>query len=355
MTSAPVDNNVNALKTQNMVERAQKTHILQTDVWGDFKTAMGTKAIRVAGVQYTLHRLPKTNIAYAYCPKVNPKNIIWEELEKSLISNRCFAIKFDVPNIISTAANYNNSNTKELEIFTSKKGCIKTYKSTITQNNVLLNIEEEENKLLSNMHPKHRYNIKYAQKKGVQVRITPYNNYDEQAKRDFEIFWNLQKETRARQNFLTHSKNYFEKAFETLGKQNAAFLITAEYRETPLTSWMVFIKDGTLYYPYGGSSEKYRNFQASTLTGWEAITLGKKFNCDLFDMWGACKDLTKESDPEVGFTTFKIRYGGTYVRFIDSYDYVLNKPIYHAFKNIYPKVLGGLKFAAKIKNLGKTS
>jgi len=52
----------------------------------------------------------------------------------------------------------------------------------------------------------------------------------------------------------------------------------------------------------------------------------------LFDMWGATNN---EKDPWWGFTRFKLGYGGELVKYVDSYDLVLNKPVYYLFNLAY--------------------
>ena len=51
----------------------------------------------------------------------------------------------------------------------------------------------------------------------------------------------------------------------------------------------------------------------------------------MFDMWGAANDPKNEKDPWFGFTNFKLKFGGEFVEYIESYDYVVNKPVYMLF------------------------
>jgi len=293
-------------------------HIVQSKIWEQFKNAYGTQAIRAGGVLYTKHKVPFIPFYYAYCPKVNPKNIDWDNLSKSLKNNKCISINFDVPNIQNSAPN-----TQEF-IESFEKWCVKAPKDTFSKYNVMLDLTLDEQTILANMHKKHRYNIRYASKKGVAV---------EQGKTDadFETFYELLKNTADRQKYYVRSKKYYKLAWETLQKENEAYILIAKYQDEVLGAWMLFAHNNTLYYPYGGSSTKHRNLHASCLLGWEAIKLGKKLGCVKFDMWGAAKDPQNALDPYHGFTAFKLKYGGTRVSYIDSYDYVVNKPLYTLF------------------------
>jgi lipid II:glycine glycyltransferase (peptidoglycan interpeptide bridge formation enzyme) len=105
-------------------------------------------------------------------------------------------------------------------------------------------------------------------------------------------------------------------------------ILTAKFEDEILASWMLFIYQEVLYYPYGGSSTKHRNLFASNALGWESIRFGKEKGCKLFDMWGAAEDPDDRSDSYYGFTNFKAKFNGEHVIYIDSYDLPI-KPLKH--------------------------
>lgn len=310
----------------------KNTHIVQTKEWGNFKSKFGTKAVRIGDLQYTLHKIPHTNFNYAYAPKINGLNIDWAELEASLKLNNCFVLNMDVPNILKGSTEekkFKNQILKNPRIKVSPK-------NTFTRSNILLDLKPSEEELLANMHKKHRYNIRLAEKKGVTTRFA-------RTEKDFNIFMDLMKETAERQGFLIHPTKYYKTIWELFAPRQLAEIIIAEYKGKPLAAWMLFVNEKTLYYPYGGSSNEYRNLFASNVVGWEAIKYGKKRECEVFDMWGACKDINDEKDPEWGFTNFKLKFGGEYVEYTESHDLILNKPLYYIFNFAYPKAIKILK------------
>ena len=295
-------------------------HIIQSPEWGRFKTEYGTKSYTLgAKLQYTLHDIPLTDYKYAYAPKVNSFDFDWRELKEKLSSHNCIAINFDVPNIIRNTKDHESA----LKIMNDNK-CSKSPRDTFAKYNILLDIVKDEEKLLSNMHHKHRYNIKHAIKHGVEVSM---GNTIE----DFEQFFKLFEKTAIRQKYYIHPKTYYEKIWKIFKPLDIAHIATAYTEKTPIASWMIFTYKNVLYYPYGGSDETYKNLQASTLLAWETIKFGKKAECSTFDMWGASKDPTDTKDPWYGFTNFKLRFGGTHVEYMDSYDFVLNDLYYKLF------------------------
>ncbi len=299
------------------------SHFVQSASWCKLKNAYGTTCVSSSGVFYTKHKIPLTHYYVAYCPRVNPFDIDFAGLHKSLLQNNCVYINFDVPNIVLTS----ETAAAAREIFENQK-CVISQKETFANANILIDLTKSDEELLSEMHHKRRYNIKQAQKQNVYIK-----------EGTFDEFWNLLNETATTQKFFLHPKKYYKMIWDTLGPagENKAHILTAYVNESPLASWMLFIHGNVLYYPYGGSNAESGKYHASELLGWEAIKFGKQNACTLFDMWGASKDPTDEKDSYFGFTQFKSRFGGTHVTYMKSYDYVLNWPIYNFF-NLMNKV-----------------
>ncbi|PIR42181.1 hypothetical protein CO058_01605 [candidate division WWE3 bacterium CG_4_9_14_0_2_um_filter_35_11] len=301
-----------------------KNHIVQSDVWGLFKRQMGTPVVKVGEIQFTKHKIPGTPFYVGYAPKVNffEQKFSWIELKKIAKSEKCAFIRFDVPNVLQDSSE-NSPSQRLISELNSK--CKKSPRRTFTKWNVLLDLSVPEDVLQSNMSQKTRYNSRLAAKKGVIVKI-------ENTEKGIKIFQDLHAQTAKRQCFLPHSREYYTKAFNTLFENKMANILVAYYEDEPVASWMIFNYDGTLYYPFGGSGNDNRNLMASNLMAWEAIKLGKSLDCKLFDMWGATSD---KLHPYWGFTKFKLGYGGDLVEYIDSYDFVINFPIYFLFNTLY--------------------
>lgn len=301
-----------------------ETHLVQTPEWGDFKTRMKTPAIRVGDIQFTKHKLPLVPYYIGYAPRVNflTQKFSFKELRQAAKSEKCALIRFDVPNVLANTE-YSSAETKLLKDISSK--CNTSPRSTFAKWNVLLDLRPSEEEITARFTQKTRYNCKLAAKKGVTVKLMN----DEKG---YEIFEKLHFETAKRQGFFPHPKEYYKSAFTQFRALDRAYILGAFHEGEPLAAWMLFTSGNTLYYPYGGSSEEHRNVMASNLLAYEAIRLGKKLGCTLFDMWGATND---EKDPWWGFTRFKLGYGGSLVSYVPSYDYVVNPIIAHSFNLAY--------------------
>lgn len=298
-----------------------RNHIVQTKEWAEIKNKYGTEAVEAGGVFYTKHKIPKLNKYYAYGPRVNPFDIDVDALSESLRENNCVGLTFDVPNVFK-----GSEEEVRAEAILKKLGK-KSIRSEFAKANVIMDISKSEKDLFESMHKKHRYNTRYAAKHGVVVDLAENDE-------DFEEFFELFKQTAIRQNYFIRPKNYYKIIWEELHPKGMCHILTAKKDDEPLASWMIFIHDNVLYYPYGGSSTAHRNLYASNALGWEVIRFGKSKGCEMFDMWGAADDPNNTKDDYYGFTHFKLKFGGEHVSYIPSYDLVINPGLYFAFTRL---------------------
>ena len=277
-------------------------HICQSPEWGEVKTKIGTLAVRVGEAQFTLHKVPLLPFNVGYCPKVAVEKIDWGKLKAAGKKHNCVFIKIEPNGVVN-----NEDVKKSTPIFATQT--------------ILLDLTKSEEELLAGMRQKTRYNVRLAEKKGAVVE----ERNDEEG---LEIFLKLQKETAKRQGFFVHPDSYYQSVWEVLHPKGMAHLLIAKVENTPVVAWMLLKYQETFYYPYGGSSTEFKKYMASNLMMWEAIKLGKRLGCKVFDMWGATGD---EKDPWYGFTRFKLGYGGELVSSPGAYDLILKSVWYKIF------------------------
>lgn len=298
----------------------KSSHPLQTEKWVQFRKKTGVKVIRFEDIFITIHPIPHTTYKIGYVPKgpdLNQK--ILDEFYNLGKKENCIFIQFE-PNIELNGKKYNYKN-----LYPSAHPLFTKY-------NFILDLTQSEDELLKKMHPKTRYNIRIAQKKEVKIS-------EDNSGKAFNDYLNLAEETTKRQKFYAHSKNYHKLMWETLkdSKDNndlSAHLLKATYKGKTLVTWILFILEDTLYYPYGASSEEYREVMASNLMMWEAIKFGKNHGLKKFDMWGSLGENPNPNDPWYGFHKFKKGYGPRLVEYIGSFDLVINKRLYFVYKII---------------------
>jgi len=294
------------------------SHPLQSNEWGEFRKKTGIKAMRVDGIQITIHQIPHTPWAIGYIPKSplpNKEAIL--KLRRIGKEEKCIFIQLE-PNVEKSQID------KELK---------PAFHPLFTKYTFILDLTKSEEELLKKMHPKTRYNIKVALKHGVKI-------VQDDSDEAFEDYLKLTEETTKRQGFYAHTQKYHRLMWETLrqaqGKLDAnkltAHLFLAKYKEQTLAAWILFAYKDTLYYPYGASSSLHREVMASNLMMWEAIEFGKKLGLKKFDMWGALGNNPDKNDPWYGFHRFKEGYGPKHIEFLGSFDLVISPILYEIYK-----------------------
>ena len=198
----------------------------------------------------------------------------------------------------------------------------------------LVDISGSEDHVLAAMHPKHRYNIRLAQKKGVRIERLNATG--------FERFWQLMSTTAHRQDFRTHEAGYYKAMLEELDKDGEIHLLIASAEGMDLAALLLITYEGTATYLHGASSEEMRGHMAPYALHWEAICLARELSCTTYDLWGthATQDLeTGEWRPvdghaSAGVTRFKLGFGGEIVNYPGTFDLILRPFWYSLYKGI---------------------
>lgn len=270
-------------------------HPLQSWEWGEFREAWGNKVVRLPNFQIVFSRVPLTNLKIGTVirgPKPTKGDV--EEVKKIAKKENAIFVKFE-PKIL-----YDKNLENEIKSFGLVKG-----KRLFTPTSFWIDLTKSEDELLKSFHPKTRYNIRLAQRQGVEVIE---DNSDEA----FEKYLELTKETSKRQGFYAHTEKYHRLMWKFLEPAGITHLLVAKYKGEIITTWILFVFKDFLYYPYGASTDKYKNVMANNLMVWEAIKLGKKLNLSTFDLWGR--------EEGKGFTKFKEGYNPKVVTFIGTWD-----------------------------------
>jgi lipid II:glycine glycyltransferase (peptidoglycan interpeptide bridge formation enzyme) len=210
------------------------------------------------------------------------------------------------PNVL-----YNEKLENEIKSFGLIKG-----RRLFTPTSFWIDLTPPEEDLLKSFHSKTRYNIRLAQKQGVEVSE---DNSDEA----FEKYLKLTKETSKRQGFYAHAEKYHRLMWKFLKPAGIVHLLVAKYnppshkasegqRGEIISTWILFAWKDFLFYPYGASTDKYKNVMANNLMMWEAIRLGRSLGLKTFDLWGR--------EEGKGFTKFKEGYNPKVVTFIGTWD-----------------------------------
>jgi len=197
----------------------------------------------------------------------------------------------------------------------------------------ITDISQGEERMLTGMHQKTRYNIRLAEKKGVEVEI---------GQGSFNEVWEMFRHTGFRGAFHLHPRAYYETMLSELdGGFARAYLAVARYKEQALAANIMIDSAGTRTYLHGASSNEHRNLMAPYLLHWRLMQDAHRAGLRWYDWWGVAPATAGEHHPWSGITRFKLGFGGSRVSYPGTFDLVLQPTkyhLYHTLRHILRKV-----------------
>lgn len=207
----------------------------------------------------------------------------------------------------------------------------------------MLDLCPTEAELLMAMHPKTRYNIRLAERRGVTVVGAGLEQLPE--------FWRLVAQTGARRRFRTHGKRYHE-LFARSFLQNSfgaapftrpvAQLSFGMYGGVPVATALAILFGHEATYLYGGSNDAHRAVMASYLLRWEMVRQARSLGCTRYNFWGIAPQRgamppaypwqREQQRAWAGFTRFKQGFGGRAVEYVGAWDLALRPAWYRLYQ-----------------------
>lgn len=194
-------------------------------------------------------------------------------------------------------------------------------------NTCVIDLDGDEEYLLSRMKPKTRYNIRLAERKEVRVQIAPVDQ--------LPIFYRLYCQTAQRNGFQAGEYHYFSALFSAREKQPTSpeiLLLLATHKQDVLAGAIVALSEKGALFLHGGSSDYKREFMAPYAMHWKAIQYALARQCHSYDI-GAISPSDDPGHPFYGMYRFKTGFGGRIVHNTGSWDYPVKKGAYRNFRN----------------------
>ena len=195
----------NQIKWNEFVADSELGSFLQSWAWGEFQKSLGNKIWRISisdknrviGVALLVKQDLPTSKSYLYCPR------------GPVFSIRNWQIKLgqDLLTEIKKIAEKENAIFLRLEPKeTAKTGLkipsfFKRAGEIQPKNTWLLDLNQTEEEILTQMHHKTRYNIKIALKRGVKIKTS-------KDPKDIEIFYKILQETARRNKIKIFPKKH---------------------------------------------------------------------------------------------------------------------------------------------------
>ena len=178
----------------------------------------------------------------------------------------------------------------------------------------------DDQSLIDQMHPKTRYNVRLALRRGVSTRIA------EQPDVSIGEFYEMLRDTASRNEFVVHALDYYREFLHAFGADACLLFAEIDGKQVAGVIAAVFGEEGI--YMYGASSTQQRAHGAAFLLQHETMRWARSRGARRYDLWGI-----PEYDPESsvnesgdrlaastgndrrGLYEFKTRFGGSIVRF----------------------------------------
>ncbi|MBO5137250.1 MAG: peptidoglycan bridge formation glycyltransferase FemA/FemB family protein [Spirochaetaceae bacterium] len=337
---------------------------LQSHFWADFKANHGWKELRFKGYEagiefecslllreFSIPFIGKINLAYVpmgidLCKnfsddvyKCTTYTKILSEFScmiKQYLPKKTICIRYDVPiefERIDDAVSFATSVEKQSRKISKKLKCTKAPYNVQPPDTVVLDLSQSEDCIFEQMKSKWRYNIRLAQKKGVQIKKCSLDEID--------LFYNLYKVTAQRDGIAIHNKEYyadllrrgcsynFSSSEENLNSDYSVNLYIASHEDEPLAAIITLFTPKEAVYLYGASSNNKRNLMPAYLLQWTSICDAKKAGSLCYDFYGI-PPTDDEKHPMHGLYRFKTGFGGRIVHRPGSIDVPLS-PLYNLY------------------------
>lgn len=190
----------------------------------------------------------------------------------------------------------------------------------------LLHLEPDLDTLLANMKSKWRYNIRLAEKKGVEIVSG--------TEKDLDDFYSIYRETSDRDGFYIHPQHIYEFIFRTYWELGQLEMLLARYQGSVIAAVTLVHLGNTAWYLYGASTDRNREVMAPHLLQWEGIKWAKDRGAAIYDFRGV-PDVPAEGQEMYGVYRFKQGFGGRHATLLESYAKGYRQPLFSLWRSYW--------------------
>lgn len=192
-------------------------------------------------------------------------------------------------------------------------------------------------KIEEGFHKKWRYNIRLAERKGVEVR--------EAGPGDLDAFYDLLLQTAKRDGFLVRGREYFRTLHDILAARGQFKLFLTTFEGTPIAGAILLCFGPRATYTYGASSNEHRNVMPNHLMQWKMIRWAHENRYKIYDFRGVSpiRDGAPVEPHLAGLNRFKEGFGAHYVEYAGEHDLPLRPLLYKGWTVGAPVAMAALK------------
>ncbi len=271
--------------------------------WGEFQSSVGRKVERVAGVGWAAQLITMPlplKMSYLYCPKgpIGDAERAMFELIEYARAQRAVFLRVEPCEYVAHAVE----------------------SSPIQPSDTLItDLTKAEEALLAAMHEKTRYNVRLAERKGVEVTMHAA----------FDRVWPLFETTAHRGDFRVHPASYY---YELLKTNPSVICAEAMFAGEAIATAIAIDFEGTRTYLHGASGDRHRNVMAPFFLHWALMKDAKAKGLKAYDWWGIAPVDAPADHSWSGITRFKLGFDGTRVSVPGTFDVPVSSIGYQVYR-----------------------
>lgn len=208
----------------------------------------------------------------------------------------------------------------------------------------MIDVTPDLEEILASFKSKHRYNIRLAEKKGVEIRT--FKSTDQEFDHELTQWYGLYEETAQRDGILIHSLAYYRQVAQNFphgqnSEQNRSMVLFQAYHQGDyLAGILVIYWNHRATYVYGASSNMKRNLMPAYALQWAAIREAKLLGCKDYDLFGM-PGSPDPNHPMAGLYQFKAGFIQHLVIYPGTWDFV-TRPLIYRLSRVGESVRSGL-------------
>jgi lipid II:glycine glycyltransferase (peptidoglycan interpeptide bridge formation enzyme) len=345
-------------------------HILQSWDWGEFKGRHGWQAERiawddpqhkpVASVQILSRRvtIPMLGLPLVviYAPRgpcldwsdAASVALVLHELKRRARESGTILVKVD-PEATGPAsrselhASSSASASEAILRVLPAAGWRRSPEQIQFRNTMVLDLRSSEEELLAGMKQKTRYNLRLAERHGVEVRPAGSNELD--------VLYRMYAETSLRDGFAIRGREYYADAWGSFLRAGLAQPLLALVESEPVAGLIVYRYGKRAWFLFGMSRDLHRDRMPNYMLQWEAIRWARAEGCESYDLWGAPEELDP-SDALWGVYKFKEGFGARPVQGAGAWDYSVRPRLYWMYTTALPRLLSLMRRRGRAQTRG---
>jgi lipid II:glycine glycyltransferase (peptidoglycan interpeptide bridge formation enzyme) len=310
---------------ESFVKERSEANFLQSWYWGEFHHALGHKIHRqgvynngvLVGVMLLI-----TEDARRGRYMVVPAGPLIDWTDNALVSAVVRNIRDMAKRekVVFVRVRPQLSDISENQILFKKLGFIFAPTHLHAELTSELSLAPSLNDILKDMRKQTRYEIKKAEKLGIEVEETTDAE-------KIKPFYDLQLETAKRQGFVPFSYQFLHEQFKIFADAGCAKLYTAMYEGKILAQAFIIFYGHEAAYHYGASTNEGRNFPGAYAIQWKAIQDAKASGLRTYNFWGVAP-IENKKHRFYPISIFKRGFGGRDVAYLHARDLVIDYPRY---------------------------